>query len=66
MVEIPGRRTDRQNSGYAEYVECLEKAFSLSCDKLSDGPQAYEEATTADGWAALFMERAKKIDVLKI
>ena len=39
--------------------ETLEKALHLACRRVVDSPQSYEEADTAEGWYAKFVEQAE-------
>ena len=45
---------------FLEYVEMLEKALELACERIADGPQSYEEANTALGWQNRFMSESKQ------
>jgi hypothetical protein len=42
----------------ADREKILRTALLIACERIADGPQRYDEANTATGWAEVFQKAA--------
>lgn len=48
-----------ERTGPTQRPRVLESALRMACQRIADGPQRFEEANTADGWARVFIAAAE-------